>query len=143
MMSSDIIEKDLMSKINISKDKMALRNIFVTFESKEDEERLCNRIRSALSGRNLVYIDKIVESIGIRGILSTMGIDPSTLNSNVDVRCLPIVKSISFSSLPDAMILAIAQVASNHNITNISEIGEVIGSRRITTVFGLLAVSCG
>ena len=47
MMSSDIIEKDLMSKINISKDKMALRNIFVTFESKEDEERLCNRIRSA------------------------------------------------------------------------------------------------
>jgi len=114
-----------MSKISSSNDNMARRNIFLTFAAKEDEERLCHSLLSTSEGSNPLSLDKIAEVLSIGGILSTMDIDPSSLDDKVDVRCHSIVKSISFAPLPDAMILAIAQVAGTFNITSIIEIGEV------------------
>ncbi len=123
-MPEGVINSSLMSKINNSRNKMARRNIFLIFAAKEDEERLCKSLLSE-SGSNEVGMANIAGVLGIGGILSAMGIDPSSLTGNVDVRCLSIVKTISFESLPDAMTLAIAQVASVFNITRISEVSEV------------------
>ncbi len=124
-MPDGVISSSLMSKINSSNDKMAHRNIFLTFAAKEDEERLCNNLLSLSSGSNTVDMAKIIGVFGIGGILSAKGIDPSSLAGNVDVRCHSIVKTISFAPLLDAMTLAIAQVAGVFNITSISEVGEV------------------
>ncbi len=126
-MSNGVIESGLMDKIKGANSPAAVRNVILTFNNAGAGDNLCQRIFSGLvsAGPKPVSLTRIIEVLNLGNALRSMGADPAAIATqvpdNIKVSCLSFVNSISFSQLPDAIALAIAQNSDELGVASIAE----------------------